>query len=45
MWFDVVFTSIEAQSSGFVAQENSTFRNLALTVSVPFIGYVGAPFT
>ena len=29
--------STQLQSSGLVAHENSTFRNLALAVSVPFM--------
>ena len=29
--------STQLQSSGLVAHENSTFRNLALVVSVPFM--------
>ena len=29
--------STQLQSSGLVAHENSTFRNLALTVSGPFM--------
>ena len=34
--------STQKQSSGFVAHENSTFRNLALAVSGPFMAYMGA---
>ena len=34
-WIQGVSTQL--QSSGLVAHENSTFRNLALAVSVPFM--------
>ena len=36
--------STQLHSSGLVAHENSTFRNLALVVSVPFMAYMGALF-
>ena len=36
--------STQLQSSGLVAHENSTFRNLALAVSRPFMAYMGALF-
>ena len=34
--------STQLQSSGLVAHENSTFRNLALAVSGPFMASMGA---
>ena len=34
----------QIQSSGLVAHENSTFRNLALAVSGPFMACMGAKF-
>ena len=36
--------STQLQSSGLVAHENSTFRNLALAVSGPFMVKMGALF-
>ena len=36
--------STQIQSSGLVAHENSTFRNLALAVSGPFMMQMGALF-
>ena len=36
--------STQQQSSGLVAHENSTFRNLALTGSGPFMALMGALF-
>ena len=35
--WDVFGVSTQLQSSGLVAHENSTFRNLALAVSGPFM--------
>ena len=34
---DTIGVSTQLQSSGLVAHENSTFRNLALAVSGPFM--------
>ena len=34
--------STKKQSSGLVSHENSTFRNLALAISGPFMAYIGA---
>ena len=36
--------STQKQSSGLVAHENSTFRNLALAVSGPFMAQMGGLF-
>ena len=35
--FSAIGVSTQLQSSGLVAHENSTFRNLALAVSGPFM--------
>ena len=36
--------STQKQSSGLVVHENSTFRNVALAVSGPFMALIGALF-
>ena len=37
VWLEGSGVSTQLQSSGLVAHENSTFRNLALAVSGPFM--------
>ena len=37
LWASLSGVSTQLQSFGLVAHENSTFRNLALAVSVPFM--------
>ena len=42
--YSTVGVSTQLQSAGMVAHENSTFRNLALAVSGPFMALMGALF-